>query len=268
MGVKLIDVEDAVLDAIDRLPPERDVAEQADVPRAVSGFKREATVLGVGAASEMATATPIVAIVPGGERTVLGVGTDSAAESEPVAAQEPSAQRASSPPHKPAPTREASVAREPSVVIDLVEGHPAKPPKTTGASEIPTVVKRRRGARWFLVFALLLLAGVGAYVLLGAEPERLQRLLGTPAPPAPSATASPQTSTTATIVSWPNASASASAHSLGSASSTATGHATAPAPATSSASARASTSASAPSAPASAPRPPKKPQPPAEDNPY
>jgi uncharacterized protein (TIGR02266 family) len=268
MGVKLIDVDDAMLGAIDRLVEvqERGAAGQADATRVAAGVKREATVLGVGTSADLAPPTPIVSITPR-DRTILGVGAPAAAV-EPAPPEEPGARRASSPPHKPVATREASVGREPSVVIDLVDRVDVDRPsqQTTAVTELPTMLVRRRGrGRWIFVLAFLLLAAAVAYVLLGTDSERLQRLMGAPpAPASPSATESAQPSATPTVVSWPNASpfvsAPASAHPIGSASSTPTGHTSATSTAQSTAPARPSTSTSVPA------RPSKKPPP--EDNPY
>jgi uncharacterized protein (TIGR02266 family) len=231
MGVKLIDVEDAMVEAIDRLVLVRQTAEQAEVARAAAGPKREATILGVGMMKETAPAVPIVTVAPR-ERTVLGVGTAASAEGS-VSADEPSPHRAPTPAHKPAATREPSGAREPSVVIDLVDSEkkaPAAavdsaaggdsvppreasaPPKVSATSGVPTVVKRRRRGTWFLVLVFLLLAAAAAYLLLGTDLERPQWLTGTTTtPPSVSTTPNPQVSTTPTIVSWPTAIPTASA---------------------------------------------------------
>jgi uncharacterized protein (TIGR02266 family) len=90
MGVKLIDADDAVLAAIERLVE-----------------TRERTEPGVGKGSKPPPAAPILAVAPERERTLMGVG--SAPESTP-------------PPPLPLPPREASVA------IDLVAKRPASAP--------------------------------------------------------------------------------------------------------------------------------------------
>jgi uncharacterized protein (TIGR02266 family) len=290
MGVKLIDADDQMLAAIDRLPQEREAAEQVALASTAAATKREATMAGVGGLNEAAIPTPIVAVVPARERTVLGV---SPAVVDPVQMPELGARRESSPPHQPAPNREPSGTREPSVVIDLVDSvDPRVAARQEGipVSDLPTEVRRRGRGRWSLVIAFLVLAAVGAYAVLGADFDRLQRLVAPRPPPPPSASANPQESTAPTIVAWPNvsppssaaASASPSARSVGSASATPTGHAIAnPGSAsTSAASARSPTSTSASSqetpdpkkasgasSPAQPARLPKKPTP-TEDNPY
>jgi molecular chaperone DnaK len=147
MGVKLIDVEDAVVTTIERLvagrEPEPELAPPAVPAReplpagVVTGFSAEVT-----PAPPLVQPTPVVPIAPSRERTILGVGTASSpvqpsvpraagrphepsavrqppvpepsAPHQPPVPQEPNAPRTSSVPHKPAG------AREPSVVIDLV----------------------------------------------------------------------------------------------------------------------------------------------------
>jgi Tfp pilus assembly protein PilZ len=294
MGVKLIDVEDAMVAAMDRLVLAQASAEQAEVVRAAAAAsKREATVLGVGAQKETAPAVPIVSVAPR-ERTILGVGLAPSSE-ESASAEEPSPQRVSSRPHKPAAPREPSGAREPSVVVDLVDSEKkgaaaprdeAATREASSAPDVPTVVKRRRGAGWFLVFVFLLLAAAAAYALMGTDLERIQRLTGTsppPPPPSHSPTVSPQASTAHTLVSWPTAnqtaSAPASARASASASATPAGHASASSTPTSTSTAgghgpptanQASEPAEpkkASTAPPSSGKPPKK-LPPPDDNPY
>ena len=88
MGVKLIDADDAVLAAIERLVE-----------------TRERTEPGVGNGSNPPPAAPVIAVAPERERTLMGVG--SAPESTPA---------------PPLPPREASVA------IDLVPKRPVAAP--------------------------------------------------------------------------------------------------------------------------------------------
>lgn len=280
MGVKLIDVEDAMVAAIDRLIQVRQAAEQAEVARAAGGSKREPTMLGVGSLKEAAPAVPIVAVAPR-ERTILGVGTD--APTEESEWDEPSPQRASSPPHKPAAAHEPSGVREPSVVIDLVDSEKkgstapresSAPREVSAGSEVPAVAKRRKGGRWFLVLVLvlLLLAAAAAYALMGTDLERFQRLTGEPPPtppPSPSTVVTAQPSTAPTIVSWPTASPTTSTTPAGrpSASSTptvttaATGHAA-------TANGAGSELPEPKKAWSNPAKPPAKRPPPPEDNPY
>jgi uncharacterized protein (TIGR02266 family) len=281
MGVKLIDVEDAVLLAIERLvagrehtepgvweeeaatpePNRRGVAPSTDGPGAPAPPGRGPTI-------EAAHAAPLVP-APSRERTILGVGGAAFPAAEPVAAPE------RSPSRTPSVAREPSVSREPSVAIDLVgkggtsavspqrspyEAEERSPPTphpqvARPASDTPPAIKRRGGGRWVVVLLVLAVAAVAAYMLLDGDLERLVHpsepaaLTNPPAPPPPT----PTPAATATLAPTPTATATASA----TASASASGASGVP---------RKAPSAS-PSPPLSpAPGPPRKPA--AVDNPY
>jgi uncharacterized protein (TIGR02266 family) len=126
MGVKLIDADDAVLAAIERLVE-----------------TRERTEPGMGKGSHPPPPpAPILAVAPERERTLMGVG--SAPESTP-------------PPPLPLPPREASVA------IDLVAKRPASAPPPAAR---PVAVEKGGPGRLIVILLLLVVAGVAAYVLL------------------------------------------------------------------------------------------------------
>ena len=127
MGVKLIDADEAVLAAIERLVE-----------------TRERTEPGVGKGSNPPPA-PVIAIGVERERTLMGVG---------IAPDEP--------PPKPMalPPREASVA------IDLVAKRPASAPPPPTPAHRPVAVERGGAGRLVVILLLLVVAGVAAYVLL------------------------------------------------------------------------------------------------------
>jgi molecular chaperone DnaK len=135
MGVKLIDADDAVMAAIERLVE-----------------TREHTEPGVGKGSNPPPAVaPVIAIAPERERTLMGVG--SAPEESPPA---------------PPPPREASIA------IDLVSRGPAPvsapiPPAVRPPIAKPPLAAADKGGgsgRLVVILLLLVVAGVAAYVLL------------------------------------------------------------------------------------------------------
>ncbi len=165
MGVKLIDVDDATVDAISRLVE-----------------TREPTAPGVGQIAP----TPIVALgvgAPERERTLMGVGADTESPAPVAAAVAPAvpapARPAPSPAPAPAPPAEPEAPhppREQSVAIDLVTAKkeiaapPAPPPPVARPrpAEPPAPARADTGAssaRWVVVVLLLVVAGIAAYVL-------------------------------------------------------------------------------------------------------
>lgn len=154
MGVKLIDVDDAVVAAIDLLVE-----------------TREPTSPGVGAGvnAQIAPVAPAVMAppVPERERTLMGVGaadSDKPAERQPEP-RPPAGVRVPAPP--PA-GREESFAREASVAIDLVAAKPpSKPPPAPAKRPAePTPAPGGSAGRWVIILLLLVVAGIAAYVLL------------------------------------------------------------------------------------------------------
>jgi uncharacterized protein (TIGR02266 family) len=278
MGLKLIDLEDAAVEAIDRLVAER--GEAAPSAGNVKAPPKEPTMMGVGAAGEAAArAAPIVSVkAPSRERTVLGVGGASPAMAgvspvprersvqEPPAEgwdlpEAPAAPAAPAPAPAPAPKARPPVA-EASIALDLMVKKPpiAEPParisepsseRSSEPSQWEPKLPRRR--RWPAVLLLLIAgAGVGVYAMRARIPwQRLRSLVGmdSPSPPAP-ALAAPTASAPATTASAgsiatapPIATASTSAAPSASASS---------APSASAARLAASASAARPAASASA----------------
>ncbi len=174
MGVKLIDVDDATLDAISRLVE-----------------TREPTAPGVGKIQP----TPIVALgagAPERERTLMGVGVSGSEPPPPVGAPPRPAPAAGAPPPPPpapvlapapAPVTPAPAESEPphppreqSVAIDLVTAKKevAPPPAPAPLAAEPTPVapslppradSGASSARWVVVLLLLVVAGIAAYVL-------------------------------------------------------------------------------------------------------
>jgi uncharacterized protein (TIGR02266 family) len=156
MGVKLIDIDDATLAAIERLVE-----------------TREPTAPGIGDASPVSTA-PVVAGAPERERTLMGVGAGSeppppleSPKVEPRKVEPPKepakepAKDVEPPAPEPEPARASAPPREQSVAIDLVT---QKPPRSA-----PPIVARDTGGgagRWIVVLLLLVVAGIAAYVLI------------------------------------------------------------------------------------------------------
>jgi uncharacterized protein (TIGR02266 family) len=195
MGVKLIDVDDATLDAIERLVD-----------------TREPTAPGVGSATKVpavkvpAVGAPVVVPPPAPERerTLMGVG----AGSEPPppltptprpaagveASKTPAPEPVTEPYHPRAPPAPAAAspdapAREQSVAIDLIAAKkdiapvpspvaasvsspelvsPLEPPPALAPAprSMPPAADAGSGsARWVVVVLLLIVAGIAAYVL-------------------------------------------------------------------------------------------------------
>lgn len=152
MGVKLIDVEDAVVEAIDNLVETREPTSPG---------------VGAGVKAEIAPIAPVVMApaVPEREQTLMGVG---APDDEKPAAKD--AVRPAAGVRVPGPPpREASLEREASIAIDLVSNRPvtvpsSRPPPAPVAR--PQEARGGAGGRWIVVLLLLVVAGIAAYVLL------------------------------------------------------------------------------------------------------
>jgi uncharacterized protein (TIGR02266 family) len=173
MGVKLIDVDDSTLEAIERLVD-----------------TREPTAPGVGSkpgdALPPVKANPVIVVPPAAperERTLMGVGLSTeAAPPLAVSPTPPPAVAASEavtepihprpPPPPPAPP---GLEREQSVAIDLVTPKKESSPPPAPVSPPPALVAPPQSipprgdsggsARWVVVVLLLVVAGIAAYVL-------------------------------------------------------------------------------------------------------
>ena len=212
MGVKLIDVDDAVVTAIDGLVDARNGTQSPTGAREPPA--REPTVLGLGTPEKPAVAaSPIVPVAPARERTVLGVGAAGA----PAAAKAPERERSvqepppgdwdlpdphemptreivvpqvvpvpreEAPPSKPSPEPEPPAAPLPeaSIAIDLVA---RKPQVDVDEAPLPAL-PRRRGGGWVLLLLLVAASAAGLYVMRGRIPW-VQQLVDewTATPPAP-----------------------------------------------------------------------------------
>ncbi|HTQ45500.1 MAG TPA: PilZ domain-containing protein [Polyangiaceae bacterium] len=154
MGVKLIDVEDAVVEAIDNLVETREPTSPG---------------MGAGVKAEIAPVAPVVMApaVPEREQTLMGVG---AAEPEKPAARD--AVRPAAGVRVPGPgpgPREVSAEREASIAIDLVSKRPESVPPSRPPpppSVRPREARGGAGGRWVVILLLLVVAGIAAYVLL------------------------------------------------------------------------------------------------------
>jgi uncharacterized protein (TIGR02266 family) len=174
MGVKLIDVEDAAMEAIDRMVAVRGRSEQRAAPVApiVSVAPREKTVLGVGG--------PLFASGATRERSI----------------QEPPPEEGWDLPETPAVrdgsgTIEASF--EPSVALALVAKKPAAATSTSEPPPLAEPKRSRRRRRWPVVMAFLAMAGIGVAAMRAHIPwARVQSVVAVVAPPpAPPAFATP-----------------------------------------------------------------------------
>jgi uncharacterized protein (TIGR02266 family) len=160
MGIKLIDVEDAVVATIERLVAERVHAEPG---------------IGEVDPGRHAAATPNLALGPTRERTILGVGSGG----RPGPMAPPDLGGAPARDVTPAP---AAPAREASLAIDLVDSEKRGTPSAhrerrdqmqpesyaRPASRTPPPAKQGAG-RWGVVLIVLAVAAVAAYVLLGGN---------------------------------------------------------------------------------------------------
>ena len=145
MAVKVIDADEAVIAAIERLVE-----------------TRERTEPGVGKPSTPPPAVaPVVLVAPERERTLMGVG---------LTTEDPPA-----PPQQPPPEREQSVAIDlvakksvpPAAMVPVVPIAPVAPMVPRSVPPGPPVEAERAGSgRVVVVLLLLIVAGVAAYVLL------------------------------------------------------------------------------------------------------
>jgi uncharacterized protein (TIGR02266 family) len=147
MGVKLIDVEDAVVEAIDILVETREPTS----PGVGSGVK-----------AEIAPVAPVVMAPPVAERepTIMGVG---AAEDDRPTERKPERHPATAVRVPAPPPREPSLGREASIAIDLVTKPSSRPPPPPAR---PQPARGGAGGRWVVILLLLVVAGIGGYVLL------------------------------------------------------------------------------------------------------
>jgi uncharacterized protein (TIGR02266 family) len=174
MGVKLIDVDDSTLEAIERLVD-----------------TREPTAPGVGSkpgdALPPVKATPVIVVPPPAaperERTLMGVGLST--EAAPPLALSPTpppavaaSEAVTEPIHPrppPPPPAPPGLEREQSVAIDLVtpKKEASPPPAPVSAplapvappQSIPPRADPAGSAPWVVIVLLLVVAGIAAYVL-------------------------------------------------------------------------------------------------------
>jgi uncharacterized protein (TIGR02266 family) len=154
MGVKLIDVDEAVVTAIDHLVETREPTSPG---------------VGAGVKGQIAPITPVVMAppVPERERTLMGVGAaDSEKPSERPQGPRPAAgvRVPAAPPSAP----NESFAREASIAIDLVAAKPSSrpPPPPVKRPPEPAPAPSGSAGRWVVILLLLVVAGIAAYVLL------------------------------------------------------------------------------------------------------
>jgi uncharacterized protein (TIGR02266 family) len=190
MGVKLIDVEDDVLETIERLVEGR-ASELGDIPVDEEEVP----------AADVVT-SPIVTVTPARERTILGVGlAPPGVEGAPQTPSPPDTPTPS-PPAEPIVLREPLRPRDPretGVPFDLVQKEttpstppaarrpasdsnpaqrPTSPPQRAFVSsrpyESPAAAPKRRGGQWTVVFLLIVVAAAAAYWVLGGDPDKLR----------------------------------------------------------------------------------------------
>ncbi|HEX8796589.1 MAG TPA: PilZ domain-containing protein [Polyangiaceae bacterium] len=149
MGVKLIDVEEAVVSAIDRLVESREPTSPG---------------VGSGPRAEIAPVVPVVMAPPvvERERTLMGVGSADS-ERPPESTQE---KKVHAPVRVPAPPREPSIEREASIAIELVSKPSSRPPPPPPATRPQEATRSAPGGRWVVILLLLIVAGIAGYVLL------------------------------------------------------------------------------------------------------
>ncbi len=177
MAVKIIDAEDAVVAAIERLLEAREPTERGlgfgDTifpvrPRARSNPPaREKTMLGVGADATPAPAAPIVIAVPGRESTVLDVGKPEAnADSRGVSpAIDPIAPRnlpVFAPAPEPAHAAKASEPDEPKAEVPEAPSPNGAEERAAERSSVEPPAKRRSAAGLSL-FVLVVAGGIAGY---------------------------------------------------------------------------------------------------------
>jgi uncharacterized protein (TIGR02266 family) len=144
MGVKLIDVEDAVVNAIDSLVETREPTSPG---------------VGAGVKGEIAPVTPVVMAppVPEREQTLMGVG---AAESERPAAR--GGVKPAVGVRVPEAPRAPAIASEASIAIELVSRRPSSRPPPAPVAR-PQEARGGAGGRWVIILLLLVVAGIAAY---------------------------------------------------------------------------------------------------------
>lgn len=157
MGVKLIDVEDSVVAAIETLVETREPTSPG---------------VGAGVKAEIAPVAPVVMAppVPERERTLMGVGSADSEKPPALKSDRPPTPAVRVPAPAPQP-REASIEREASIAIELVTGRPpasmpsSRPPPAP-APRAQEASRSGTGGRWIVILLLLVVAGIAAYVLL------------------------------------------------------------------------------------------------------
>jgi uncharacterized protein (TIGR02266 family) len=147
MGVKLIDVDDAVVAAIDTLVETREPTSPG---------------VGAGVKAEIAPVTPVVMAPPVAERerTLMGVG---AADDEKPAPKD--AVRPAAGVRVPGPPRAEPLEREASLAIDLVSHRTSSRPPPAPAMRLKEA-RGGAGGRWVIILLLLVIAGIAAYGLI------------------------------------------------------------------------------------------------------
>jgi uncharacterized protein (TIGR02266 family) len=237
LGIGFVDVDGAVLAAIDRLLARAPAAPMSKRPPE-SVPSRERTVLGVGLPEQPPVAmAPILSAAPARERTVLGVAPAPSPTSEPpprVAEanareiesagdlpdwpDEPPEPEPVSAPQPPRPEKAAQAGTERSVPIDLVaKATPRSRPPPPEVQREPSLSvaglpKRGRGGRWF--FVLLVALGAAGYAMRA----RLRPWVAPYLPAAMSPTPLVASPAAATTVDLPPPSAAAAAPSIATAS--------------------------------------------------
>jgi uncharacterized protein (TIGR02266 family) len=213
MGMKLIDTDDNLVAAIDKLVGSREPTEPGTGGSRTPS--RERTVLGVGISAQSAVAaTPIVTTAPAREKTQLGVGGLAAVAPVKLAAEpsEPVAREVSIPlelvPAKQIETE--SVDAEAEVPTRRVEITPIEPKPEAEAAPLSDAslaeagIPRRRGRAWIAILLLLAIGGAGyafrsriPYATLLRALRQPQPAAPTPAPPPPTISVVPSVTSAA-----------------------------------------------------------------------
>jgi uncharacterized protein (TIGR02266 family) len=199
MGVKLIDIDDAIVAAIDKLV---DAGERTEPGVGVAPNLPEPSWPPPAAAPPPVRpipSAPVAAAVSAPERTILGVGVATPEryprESAAAAAAEPKPAGDAGGVREESRRRGPIATRDPSVVIDLAaKGADAPAREPYDSSDRNAAPKRAGASRWLLVLLLLAIAGVAAYVLLDGDIDRFLKTsepAAPPPPPVPPATPAP-----------------------------------------------------------------------------